>query len=77
MEVLIHIKHYDDDSGAQKELYIYNMKGTAIGRGKQKVLDTKIVPEDKAQGDLFDLPATTQLREISYIASLDIQKLGD
>lgn len=77
MEVLIHIKHYDDGSEPHKELYIYTMKGTAIGRGKMKLQDTKVEPEDTAQGDLFAPPPTVGIREISYIATLDITKLGE
>lgn len=77
MEILIHIKHYDDGTEPHKELFIYNMKGTAIGRGKMKIQDTEVIVEDKAQGDLFAIPASPGSREISYIATIDIQKLGD
>lgn len=77
MEVVIHIKHYDDGSEPHKELFIYNMKGTAIGRGKQKLYDTEVVIDEQAQGDLFAVPIKAGSREISYIATLDLQKLGD
>jgi len=77
MEVLIHIKHYDDGTEPHKELFIYNMKGTAIGRGKMKIQDTEIIQEEKPQGDLFAVPIQAGSREISYIATIDLQKLGD
>jgi hypothetical protein len=77
MEVLIHIDHYDDGTEPRKELFIYNMKGTAIGRGKVKIQDTKTEPEEESQGNLFAIPAQAGLRVTSYIATIDIQKLGD
>ena len=76
MEVIINIIHWDDGTEARKELRIYDEKGNALGYGKEKVVDTEVIPEDTPQLDIFsDMASKHSKRMVTYIATINLDKL--
>lgn len=76
MDIIIRIVHWDDGSEPRKELRIYDGKGNTVGYGKMKVADTKVTLPVTDQTELFS-EDTSQSREITYIATLDLRKLAE